>query len=196
MDKRVPGVSENAWHEGYLSRLYLPRRSRFAAVPPFRLAYTIVLSCNKSDSCCNPAITLIDPVLSDFPLLLAHSRLRLLSSIHPLDEMQHQDESDKPSASHPQRAQVSNDRLSRTRHAIGELPYSANHTGEKEQPKDDCHAPRVGRRPEHPEFDETVVVNARPDERRDGKHLEAYAHFKVHSSKCGMTHIGNSACTP
>ncbi len=44
MDKRVPGVSENAWHEGYLSRLYLPRRSRFAAVPPFRLAYTIVLS--------------------------------------------------------------------------------------------------------------------------------------------------------
>src|SRR5882762_6821645 len=43
MKKKVPGVSENAWHEGYLSRRYLPRRSRLAALPPFRLAYTIVL---------------------------------------------------------------------------------------------------------------------------------------------------------
>jgi biopolymer transport protein ExbD len=37
-------VSENAVHEGHLSRRYLPRKSRLAALPPFRLAYTIVLS--------------------------------------------------------------------------------------------------------------------------------------------------------
>jgi biopolymer transport protein ExbD len=44
MDEQVSGVSENTGHEGHLSRRYLPRRSRFAALPPFRLAYTIVLS--------------------------------------------------------------------------------------------------------------------------------------------------------
>lgn len=44
MDERVPGVSGNAGHEGYLSRRYLPRKLRFAALSPFRLAYTIVLS--------------------------------------------------------------------------------------------------------------------------------------------------------